>query len=226
MNTTNPQGRSKATRCGTRAFIVLAALMGLVGIGIVAMGLLGAGSTPSYVPAPAIENPFTPTGPDTFTGPTELPAQDKPLGPMELFVPSVGLRISIVDGGLDSQGRMILPEPDRSAFYTGAAPIGSSTGSTVVAGHVNHEDASPAPMGLLTKIEKGAPIFITDATGKAYRYKAVEATLYGKHALPSKFFRTGGDPQLVLLTCGGEIGALDGVLNFLDNAVVVAIPWP
>ncbi|ALV47929.1 hypothetical protein MB46_19895 (plasmid) [Arthrobacter alpinus] len=200
--------------------------MGLVGIGIVAMGLLGAGSTPSYVPAPAMEKPFSPTEPDTFTGPTALPAQDKAMGPMELSVPSVGLRISIVDGGLDAQGRMILPVPDQSAFYTGAAPIGSSTGSTVVAGHVNHEDASPAPMGLLTKIEKGAPIFITDSSGKVHRYKAVEATLYGKHALPSSFFRTEGDPQLVLLTCGGAIGPLDGVVNFLDNAAVVAVPWP
>lgn len=214
------------SRRGSRAFIVLAAFLGLAGIGIVALGLLGAGSTPSYVPAPSIEKPFTPTEPDTFNGPTTILAQDSAVGPMQLFVPSVGLQISIVEGGLDVQGRMILPESDHSAFYTGAAPIGSVTGSTVVAGHVNYEDASPAPMGLLTKIEKGAPIFITDSTGKSYRYKAVEATLYGKHALPSSFFRTEGDPQLVLLTCGGEIGTLDGVVNFLDNAAVVAVPWP
>lgn len=209
--------------------LVLVLLAG--GAAVMAMSLKPTpNDAPSYAQAPRIDKPFTPTDPNTFTGPTtekEALAAERPLGPMELSVPSVGLRVSLVESGITPEGVMSLPVSNLAGHYSPAAPIGATEGSTVIAGHVNYGDGSIAPMGLLAGIQKGAPIFITDAAGTVHRYQAVDAQLIGKHALPETFFTTTGNPQLVLLTCGGEIAPdATGVLNFLDNTAITAVPWP
>ncbi|WP_165788337.1 class F sortase [Arthrobacter glacialis] len=209
--------------------LVLVLLAG--GAAVMAMSLnTTSDEAPSYAQAPSIDKPFTTTDPNTFAGPTtanEALAAEKPLGPMELSVPSVGLRVSLVESGITPDGVMSLPASNLAGHYSPAAPIGATEGSTVIAGHVNYADGSIAPMGLLAGIQKGAPIFITDAAGTVHRYQAVDAQLIGKHALPETFFTTTGNPQLVLLTCGGDIASdATGVLNFLDNTAITATPWP
>ncbi|WP_054009829.1 class F sortase [Arthrobacter sp. ERGS1:01] len=216
---------------GPRVLAAILALVALAGVASVVLGIVGAGGPPSYIQAPVIEKPFTPSDPDTFVGPTDPPnakttVASRLLGPLELSVPSVGLHASIVAGGLTSKGAIDLPASPLVAHYTPAAPLGAVEGSTVIAGHVDEIDGSASPMALLAKIQKGAPIFVTDAAGTIHRYKAVDARLYAKHALPEAFFTTSGAPQLRLITCGGPIGEIDGQINYLDNTVVSAVPWP
>lgn len=225
----------------SRVLTVVLVLLGLAGITTVALGVLGAGSTPTYTqPAPALAKPFTPKDTDTYTGPTTPPATAKttstkpaaktgPLGPLEISVPSVGLRASIVDGGLTAQGAIDLPTAPLVAHYTPAAPLDATQGSTVIAGHVDMFSGSAlvaSPMSELANIQKGAPIFVTDAKGLTHRFKAVSAQLYAKHALPQALFQPTGTRQLVLLTCGGPIGEIDGHINYLDNTAITAVPWP
>jgi Sortase domain len=228
------EGRRKRR---SRVLALLLVILSLAGVTTLALGVLGAGSTPTYVQAPVINKPFNPGDADTYTGPTDPPGatkgrtgtsvtDSKPLGPSELSVPSVGLRASIVDGGLTAKGAIDLPTSPLVAHYTPAAALGDDTGSTVIAGHVDEVDGSASPMALLAKIQKGAPIFVTDAKGTIHRYRATDARLYAKHALPESFFTSTGDPQLVLLTCGGPIGEIDGTINYLDNTAITAVPWP
>lgn len=224
-----------------RVITVFLVLLSLVGIVTVALGVLGAGSTPTYSqPAPSLAHPFTPKDTDTYTGPTTLPATAKtpsntntaatgPMGPLEVSVPSVGLRVSIVEGGLTAQGAIDLPTAPLVAHYTPAAALDATQGSTVIAGHVDMFSGSSlvaSPMADLARIQKGAPIYVTDTKGAVHRFKAVSAQLYAKHALPQNLFQPTGTRQLVLLTCGGPIGEIDGHINYLDNTAITAVPWP
>jgi hypothetical protein len=241
MSTRPRRLATRPRKRGSRVLPVVLILLTLAGITTVALGVLGAGSTPTYSqPAPALAHPFTPKDTDTYTGPTALPNTAKtpsgtnaattgPMVPLEVSVPSVGLRVSIVEGGLTAQGAIDLPTAPLVAHYTPAAALDATQGSTVIAGHVDMFSGSSlvaSPMSELANIQKGAPIFLTDAKGLTHRYKATSATLYNKHALPQALFQPTGPRQLVLLTCGGPLGLIDGHINYLQNMTITALPWP
>ena len=153
-------------KTSSRILATILILLTLAGIATVAFGILGVGSTPTYVQAPVIDKPFSPNDADTYTGPTDPPgttkndapaeakgipnAADVPvasaraLGALEVSVPSVGLSARIVEGGLTAKGAIDLPDSSLVAHYTPAAALGAPTGSTVIAGHVNYGDGSLA----------------------------------------------------------------------------------
>lgn len=138
-----------------------------------------------------------------------------------LNIPSVGISTNIVSGG-ENNGSMVLPDSSLVAEFTGAAALSSPKGSTVIAGHVNFADGSDGALGPLYKVEVGSPIYATDASGKVHEYKVTESTVLHKQALPSKLFRTAGTKQLVVVTCGGALEYVNGVLVYTHNQVVTA----
>lgn len=121
-------------------------------------------------------------------------------------------------------GSMLLPESSKVAQYTEASPLTAKEGSTVIAGHVNFADGSPGALGTLHKIEKGAPVYATDANGKVHKYKVVALDVLKKEALPFTIFRTAGDRQLVVVTCGGGIETVNGIPVYASNLIVTAVP--
>lgn len=140
-----------------------------------------------------------------------------------LNIPSLGISTSIVNGDA-KDGSMVLPESSKVAQYSGAAALTSDKGSTVVAGHVNFANGSAGALGPLYKIVKGAPIYAADASGKVHAYKVTKLDVLEKQALPTEIFRTDGDKQLVIVTCGGDIETVNGVQVYTHNLVVTAEP--
>lgn len=173
------------------------------------------------VEVPLPKETFKPTDKDTYTPPKE-PVSVSP-APMSLSIPSVGINTTIVSGG-EKNGSMVLPESSKVAVYTAAAPLKAEKGSTVIAGHVNFADGSDGALGPLRKVTKGAPVYATDADGTIRKYKVVAMDVLSKQALPTEIFRTAGNRQLVLVTCGGDIEKVNGVYVYTHNLVVTAEP--
>jgi LPXTG-site transpeptidase (sortase) family protein len=173
------------------------------------------------IAAPLPEKTFTEADKDVYTPPTD--AASIALTPMSLSIPSVGIKTSIVSGG-EHNGSMILPESSKVAIYTAAAPLTAEKGSTVIAGHVNFADGSAGALGPLHKISKGAPVYATDAEGNVRKYKVTTMSVLNKQALPTEIFRTAGDRQIVIVTCGGDVEKVNGVYVYTHNLVVTADP--
>lgn len=168
-----------------------------------------------------MEKPFTAADPHTYTVPEMTPD----LGSSELAIPSLGIRASLVDVGLEhGSNAMVIPAAELVGHYSLAAPIGAAAGSTLLAGHVNHEDWSPGALWNLSKAQGGAHVYITDAAGKHFTYKITAARTINRQPLPTDTYAVDGKPQLVIVTCAGKPGPDGKVLNYDQNTIVTAVP--
>lgn len=200
------------------AAVVLALLAGAVTI---TAGALGFGAPVTYQKAPVVETPFSAADPDTSTGPETVPV----LGPSELAIPSLGIHAHLVDVGLTpGSNAMVIPSAELVGHYTLAAPIGAPAGSTLLAGHVNHADWSPGALWDLSKIAKGAHVYVTNDKGTRFTYRVYAARSITRQPLPEDTYKTGGEPQLVIVTCAGTPGPDGNVLNYDQNTIVTAAP--
>ncbi|KIA73366.1 hypothetical protein ANMWB30_22930 [Arthrobacter sp. MWB30] len=180
---------------------------------------------PSYAEAPVVTQPFSATDPDSYTPPADAPSAPAITTPLMISIPSLSVLAPIVETGADEKGSLILPSSEKTTRYTGAAPIGATEGSTVIAGHVNFPDGSPGALAPIARVSKGTPVFVTDSTGIIHRYIVNSARTLTKTALPEELFAKTGSPQLVLITCGGRIEDTGhGVLGYTHNTVITAVP--
>lgn len=206
----------------TRLRFITAGIALIVAAGVAAIigGLTGFGTPPTYQEAPVVAEPFTAADRDTHTVPETPPV----MGPMEISIPSLGINASLVDVGLE-QGtdKMQIPSPENVGHYTPAAPIGAAAGSTLLAGHVN-KGLAPGALWNLSKAQKGAHIYVTDAAGKQFTYKIVTARTIVRQPLPDDTYAIDGAPQLVVVTCAGTPGPDGKVLNYNENTIITAVP--
>ncbi len=146
-----------------------------------------------------------------------------PFRPARLVLPA-GRSAPIAAVGLHADGSLVVPDDPRVVgWWTGGAMPGDGSGSVVVAGHVDTARRGVGVLAALTGVRAGDVVELT-AGRRAQRYRVVSATLVPQAQLSRAggLFRSTGDPQLVLITCGG---AFDPVRHrYADNYVVVARP--
>lgn len=164
---------------------------------------------------------------DAATGaPVELgPAPPPPAAPpVALSIPAIGLVARTVPVAQEPDGKMEVPPADLAGWYSPGARPGSSRGSAVIAGHVDHEDG-PGVFIELGRLQVGDQVTVTDATGRATTYAVSERFQVGKEQLPTgELFRGDGPHVLTLITCGGSFD--DSERSYSDNIVVRAVPVP
>lgn len=171
--------------------------------------------------APLPEQTFDKGAADSYKPPTQPVSVS--LKPSSFSVPSLNIKAEIVPGSSED-GAIVLPESSKVAEYTEASPITAVDGSTVIAGHVNFADGSAGALEPLHNITKGTPVYATDASGKVHKFKVTKLDVLEKQALPFDIFRTSGARQLVIVTCGGTVERVNGVLAYTHNVVVTAEP--
>ena len=215
---TNPAIRRGISAKYLRPTLAVLALLG--GTAAIYAGSHGFGAPPTYQQAPIVATPFAAADLDTDAGSTPPPE----MPPSTIAIPALGITAPITESDIDVSGSLVLPTSDRTTRYTGAASLGASEGSTVIAGHVNFADGSPGALEPLAKITKGTPVYVTDAAGTRYEYKANTAQTLAKTGLPQELFAPVGPPQLVLITCGGPIDNTGSILEYTHNTVVTAAP--
>ncbi|GAA5159473.1 class F sortase [Ornithinimicrobium tianjinense] len=150
------------------------------------------------------------------------PAQERAV-PVRLTVPSVGLEVAIDPVAITEDGQMEIPErPDRAGWYRYGPAPGSTSGSVVVAGHVD-TTTGPGAFLALGRVEAGAEVVVEldDGTSTAYRIVGGESVAKTDLAV-DEIFRRDGDPVLRLVTCAGDWSPRTG--HYTDNLVVTAVP--
>jgi sortase (surface protein transpeptidase) len=203
---------------------------------VVAVAFLAAGcaAAPAAQPAdrtansssrpPAASSSAAPFQNRLGTHPARLGDLEEKAGrtPVRLVVPALGVNAPIESVGTDpATGQMRLPSNVSTvAWWSYGAMPGDSSGTTVLAAHVDY-NGSYGLFFHLGQLPKGALATVKTANGSSYSFRVVARRQVPKPALSGQdIFRTTGAPRLVMVTCGGNF--LPAEKSYVDNVVVYA----
>jgi LPXTG-site transpeptidase (sortase) family protein len=176
----------------------------------------GAGTTtpaPSPLAGAVRPLPPAPVTPDVPVGGPE---------PTALTIEALGVSGAPVRpvGVEPAGGAMEIPPVDEVGWYRyGARP--GDPGSTVLAAHVAY-DGVDGVFRRLADLGAGDRVTVALSDGSTQAFVVTDVALYPKSELPAAVWARDGDPQLVLITCGGEFDA--EARSYEDNVVVFARP--
>jgi hypothetical protein len=214
-----------------RAFIAIG--LGIIGA-VLVWAALARPFTPDSALAPVPQGDGMPsTSPSTPRAPSERPTEradhvrDKITGlvlpesePVAVSIPSLGIRSTLVDLGLDSNGAMEVPQdPARAGWFSGG-PAPGALGPAVIAGHVTWNGA-PAVFHRLSSMQRGDQVTVIRKDGKTAVFTVSRVARFSKSQFPSRaIYGPINHAGLRLITCGGTYDAARH--TYLDNVVVFA----
>lgn len=140
--------------------------------------------------------------------------------PVEVWLPSIGVRSILVPLGLADDGTMEVPGDFGTAGWLTAAPVPGARGPAVIAGHVD-STAGPAVFFRLRDLDAGEPVEVRQRDGDVVRFTVRSRRTFAKNRFPTEevYGPTVG-PVLRLITCDGDIDPSTG--HYTDNLVVFA----
>lgn len=151
------------------------------------------------------------TLPDFDSGPT----------PVAMSFDAIGAGLApIVSVGVEANGDMEIPGADEVGWYR-YGPVPGAQGSAVLAAHVSW-NGRDGVFRRLSRSEPGQQFTVSFDDGSIAAYEVVAIRQYGKDELPDEIFATSGDPQIVLITCGGSFNR--ALNSYNDNIVAYAVP--
>jgi hypothetical protein len=214
-----------------RAFVAIG--LGIIGA-VLVWAALARPPTPDSALAPAPNGDWTPsTSPSAHNATPERPAEradhvrDQITGlvlpesePVAVSIPSLGVRSTLVDLGLDSNGAMEVPQdPARAGWFSGG-PTPGALGPAVIAGHVTWNGA-PAVFHRLSSMRHGDQVTVIRKDGKTAVFTVSRVARFSKSQFPSRaVYGPINHAGLRLITCGGTYDAARH--TYLDNVVVFA----
>ena len=139
-------------------------------------------------------------------------------------VPALGVDTAIIPVGVDDNGQLDIPEDVQTVgwYRFGPAP-GATQGSAVLTGHVDDYLQGAGALADLGSLQPGDTVTVTDDTGMARTFSVLSREEWHKGEVPlDRLFDRGGDPRLVLITCGGSFNT--STLGYDDNIAVTAVP--
>ncbi|MGY6501311.1 MAG: class F sortase [Acidimicrobiales bacterium] len=135
---------------------------------------------------------------------------------------AIGIDVApIIDVGVESNGDMEIPGASEVGWYR-YGPSPGQEGSSVLAAHVawNGQDGV---FRRLTSVQPGQRFAVGFDDGSIAEYEVVALRQYSKDELPTaELFAPSGDPQVVLVTCGGSFNR--SLNSYDDNIVAYAVP--
>ena len=155
-------------------------------------------------------------------GPPIPPERHEAAQPVRLRIADVDIDVEVRPTGVAKDGSMELPDTVRRAGWYRFGATRATTGTTVIAAHVDTRSEGLGPFARLTSVRRGDRIVVTDRGGDEHTYRVVSRRQVDRTRLPvDDLFDRDGPPRLVLLTCGGAYDARSG---YRDNVVVMAEP--
>lgn len=143
--------------------------------------------------------------------------------PVAVHIRSLGLDASTVPVGVVPNSTLLEAPADAAVlgwYEYGPAP--GEAGSSVIAGHVDHNGLRGAFFGL-SRVDPGAVVTVDFQDGSSRAWRVVARRQYPKSELPvDLLFARSGDPTMALVTCGGLYDA--SKRSYRDNVVVFAVP--
>ncbi|MET8311060.1 class F sortase [Micromonospora sp. NPDC005173] len=195
-----------------RTLPAVVALLGVTGLGLIAVGLT---ADPARPPRPPADAP-------TRTHPAPDLAPLPRAAPVRVQIPAIDVRAEVVPVGADAAGVLEVPPLDRPSvagwYRHGVSP--GETGNAVLVGHVD-SPAGPAVFFDLGRLRAGQQIQVTRADARVTTFTVDDVRAYPKDRFPSGLVYGPADTAgLRLITCGGRFDA--GTGNYVDNVVVFA----
>lgn len=146
-------------------------------------------------------------------------------GPLPIGLTIGALEVStaeVLAVGAEDNGDMEIPPADKVGWYQFGASPGDPVGSAVLAAHIAYDGENGVFVDL-DDLELGSLIQVEYDDGSIVEFIATEKEQYDKDQLPrASIFDRSGEPQLVLITCGGDFNR--DVRSYEDNVVVYATP--
>lgn len=142
--------------------------------------------------------------------------------PTRVSIDRIGVEAATVLGvGIEPNGEMEVPPPLEVGWYE-YGPTPGDTGSAVLAGHIASNGIDGA-FRYLDRVEVNDVVEVGYEDGSVARFQVTAVEQYEKYSLPfDNVFAEEGDPQLVLITCGGDFDSQ--ARSYEDNVVVYAVP--
>jgi hypothetical protein len=209
-----------------RVTVALAAIAGLVGVGLLFASL----TLPDDPPPVRSHQHHRADAPVARHGPAGVPRRglpDRTTGrlmpesrPVRLTIPRLHLSTGLERLGLDSAGAIQVPrDPAVPGWYT-LGPTPGALGPAVVAGHVTWNRA-PAVFFRLSTLRSGDVVSVRRADGRTAVFTVRKVARFAKTHFPTRrVFGATHRAALRLVTCGGTY---DGRAHrYLDNVVVFA----
>lgn len=149
---------------------------------------------------------------------TPTPAVGKPIS---ITIPALGVNAAVEEVGLDSQGRMGVPEQNMDTAWYKYGPLPGSKGSAVIDGHFDTPTGAPAVFYNISHLKRGDNITVNDSNGNTYTFTVVQVTSYPYDKLPmQEIFASYDKPRLNLITCDGVWNRAQH--NYSNRVVVYA----
>ena len=197
--------------------------------GIAAGGGVGAAAAPG--PSTTTTTPTAQAGGPAAALPAGPRAQTPaaPLTGDQLVIPALGVAASVSTEHIQTSGagsELVIPgDVSQVGWWDGSAPLTATTGSVLIAGHIDNVDQGPGALHDLYQAQAGDLIYLTRG-GVSSRWKVVALQIFPKDAAhPDWFAGTTGTRELHLVTCGGPLlTEANGSHTYADNVVVIAVP--
>jgi hypothetical protein len=185
----------------------------VVGLGAVAVGTVGISGVldPKSSHIRSFQVKVAPKRSCVACQVTGKPVSDQNLGvpfvPVYYSIPALGLHHIRIYPEHDPHGSLVIPPIQLGvAWWAGGAKAGSSTGTTLLAGHDDWVGFGNGPMQRIWYLKPGTTATLYGASGQHLSYIAVALRTIVKTEFPSKVSQliTSGDSnRLVMVTCGG-----------------------
>ncbi len=197
---------------------------------------LGAGLTATFGVVACQSEPAADFGTPAVSSPAPLtsrvpiidgkPAADESSeSPTRLAVPALKLDVRVDPVGIDAKTGdfAVPPSVDQVGWYKFGPGFTATSGSIVVAGHVDSAAEGKGAFFRLGDLAKGDEITLTGPGGRTESFQVVARERYRKTAIPlEKYFARDGAVRLTLITCGGPFDPK--TRHYRDNVVVTAEP--
>jgi sortase (surface protein transpeptidase) len=202
----------------------------LLSAAVLSIGLLAAGAgTVGLImarvsPAPSARLAARPSPVAVPSGRTQLPVSLSALAqapkPVWLTIPAIGVKAPIVTLGLNRNGTLQVPSSTTVVGWYTNSPRPGSTGSAVIAGHVDSR-SGPGVFFWLSTMHRGERIYVRRADGTLAVFTVTAVRTYAKARFPTAtVYGPVPDAELRLITCGGTFDYARG--SYLSNVVVYA----
>ncbi|SFO75646.1 Sortase family protein [Geodermatophilus dictyosporus] len=230
---TEPPARRRS-----RTWLVLAAVLAVVGVGALVVALTGQRSAPTPAAAPTAvgssavgSSAVASSAPSTVPPPTPPPAPDTTPAdapadvaePVSVGIPEIGVSSDLLRLGLNDDGTVEVPPlaPDDRAGWYENGPAPGAVGPAVLLGHVDSAEWGPGVFFDLGALAPGDEVEVSRADGTVAVFAVDRVERHAKDDFPTvAVYGNTDDAQLRLITCGGAFDP--GAGSYEDNVVAFA----
>jgi hypothetical protein len=219
--------RRRTRRPGLVLPVLATVLLAVVGTVLVFTSRHHTGPTTAPLPAQLFSgvtahHGIDPVQPGPITKPTTPAKAGTPavLGPQRVYLPDLGIEAPWVSEPLTATELAVPADVHVLGLsQAGGTPDGAS-GTVMLDGHVNYVGQGPGALSPLYQARPGQLIILTDAAGRASRWRISGLADPSKADLDPGLFTATGPRRLVLITCGGRVSGG----QYDRNVVVTALP--